>query len=113
MAGRNLQEEAGPGKGVGGGCKTPKERAAIGDLKVRLSADRGQFSGMSQNKTNQPTSKQKRWLEESALEGIRGQASAAAEMTIQSQDTAEDCTAASGELERNAGDSEEGARTSP
>lgn len=27
-------------------------------------------------------------------------------MTIQSQDTAEDCTAASGELERDAGDSE-------
>lgn len=26
MTGRNLQEEAGPGKGVGGGCKTPKER---------------------------------------------------------------------------------------
>lgn len=40
------------------------------------------------------------------MQGIRGQASAAAEMTIQSQDTAEDCTAASGDLERNAGDSE-------
>lgn len=26
VTGRNLQEEAGPGKGVGGGCKTPKER---------------------------------------------------------------------------------------
>ena len=26
MTGRNLQEEAGAGKGGGGGCKTPKER---------------------------------------------------------------------------------------
>lgn len=57
MTGRNLQEEAGPGKGVGGGCKTPKERAATRDLKFRLSANRSQFSGISQNKTNQPTNK--------------------------------------------------------
>lgn len=35
-----------------------------------------------------------------------GRAGAAAEMTIQSQDTAEDCTAASGELGRSAASAE-------
>lgn len=30
MTGRNLQEEAGLGKGVGGGCKTPKESSDKG-----------------------------------------------------------------------------------
>lgn len=59
MTGRNLQEEAGPGKGVGGGCKTPKERAATGDQKFRLSPNRSRFSGISQNNINQPTNKQK------------------------------------------------------
>lgn len=30
MTGRNLQEEAGLGKGMGGGCKTPKESSDKG-----------------------------------------------------------------------------------
>lgn len=59
MTGRNLQEEAGPGKGVGGGCKTPKERAATRDQKFRLSPNRSHFSRIWQNQTNQPTSKKK------------------------------------------------------
>lgn len=46
MTGRNLQEEAGPGKGVGGGCKTPKERAATRDLEFRLAPNRSHFSGI-------------------------------------------------------------------
>lgn len=30
MTGRNLQKEAGLGKGMGGGCKTPKESSDKG-----------------------------------------------------------------------------------
>ena len=78
MTGRNLQEEAGPGKGVGGGCKTPKERE---------SSDKGPgvpFSPEQESlfwdltNQNQPTKKEKekkkkkkrkkKWLEESKLE---------------------------------------------
>lgn len=57
MTGRNLQEEAGPRKGVGGGCKTPKERAATRDQKFRLSLNRSQFF-LGCHKTK-PTNKQK------------------------------------------------------
>jgi hypothetical protein len=115
VTGRNLQEEAGPGKGVGGGCKTPKERE---------SSDKGPgvpFSPEQESlfwdltNQNQPTKKEKEKKKKkkrkkngskrASWKKIRGQASAAAEMTIQSQDTAEDCTAASGELERSAADS--------
>jgi hypothetical protein len=42
--------------------------------------------------------KKKKWLGGRELEGVRSRASATAEMTIQSQDTAEDCTTVSGEL---------------
>lgn len=48
--------------------------------------------------------KKRKWLGRRELVGVRDQAGAAAEMTIQSQDTAEDCTAASGELGRSAAD---------
>lgn len=56
MTGRNLQEEAGPGKGVGGGCKTPKERAATRDLKFRLSREQESVF-WDFTKQNQPTNK--------------------------------------------------------
>lgn len=103
MTGRNLQEEAGLGKGMGGGCKTPKESSDKGPEVPFIPELESLFWNLT--KQNQPTKKKKKWLEESRLEKIREQASAAAEMTIQSQDTAEDCTAASGELERSAADS--------
>lgn len=45
MTGRNLQEEAGLGKGMGGGCKTPKE-SSDKDLKFRLSPNWSHFSGI-------------------------------------------------------------------
>lgn len=60
MTGRNLQEEAGLGKGVGGGCKTPKESSDKGPEVLFIPALESLYWDLTkQNKTkqNQPTNK--------------------------------------------------------
>lgn len=55
MTGRNLQEEAGPGKGVGGGCKTPKESSDKGPGVPFIPELESLFWDLA--KQNQPTTK--------------------------------------------------------
>lgn len=88
MTGRNLHREAGSGKGVGGGCQTQKRGQREGD-RSSFFLEKESLSWFSKNKDVAPTT---------ATGRVRGRAGTAAEMTIQSQDTAEDCTAGSGEL---------------
>lgn len=57
MTGRNLQEEAGPGKGVGGGCKSPKGSSDKGPEVPFIREQESVFWDFT--KQNQPTNKQK------------------------------------------------------
>lgn len=83
--------EAGSGTGVGGGCQMPKrgqrerDRSSFSPQKVVT------FLGVQKERKSK-----KKWLQRQ--QKTPGPGSAAAEMTIQSQDTAEDCTAGSAEL---------------
>lgn len=57
MTGRNLQEEAGLGKGMGGGCKTPKESSDKGPEVPFIPELESLFWNLT--KQNQPTKKKK------------------------------------------------------
>lgn len=97
MTGRNLHEEAGSGNGVGGGCQTQKEGSEK-EIKVPFSLEKESLFWVFKKKK-----KKKEVARTTGVGRVRGRAGAAAEMTIQSQDTAEDCTAPSGELGRERG----------
>lgn len=58
MTGRNLQEEAGLGKGMGGGCKTPKESSDKGPEVPFIPELESLFWDLT--KQNQPTKKKKK-----------------------------------------------------
>lgn len=58
MTGRNLQEEAGLGKGMGGGCKTPKESSDKGPEVPFIPELESLFWNLT--KQNQPTKKKKK-----------------------------------------------------
>lgn len=58
MTGRNLQKEAGLGKGMGGGCKTPKESSDKGPEVPFIPELESLFWDLT--KQNQPTKKKKK-----------------------------------------------------
>lgn len=58
MTGRNLQEEAGLGKGMGGGCKTPKESSDKGPEVPFIPDLESLFWDLT--KQNQPKKKKKK-----------------------------------------------------
>lgn len=89
MTGRNLHGEAGSGKGVGGGCQTQKE-GSESRTEVPFSHEEESLFGVFKKK------REEKVAATAGVGSVQGPAGASAEMTVQSQDTAEDCTAASG-----------------
>lgn len=90
----------GVGKGVEGRCQTQKEKWGAGGseqgAEVSFSFEKESgvaFLGFRNTRSG---------LKTTGVGRVQGRADAEAEMTIQSQDTAEDCTAASGKLGREA-----------
>lgn len=103
MTGRNLYREAGSGKEWKDAVKRKKKKkkkwGAVGSeqgAEVSFSFEKESgvpFLGFQNTRSG---------LKTTGVGRVRGRADAEAEMTIQSQDTAEDCTAASGKLGREA-----------
>lgn len=89
VTGRNLHAEAGSGEGVGGGCQREKRGQQEGNRRSFFPR---------KGVTFWVTKRKKEVARTTGVARVGSQAGATAEMTIQSQDTAEDCTAASGEL---------------
>lgn len=98
MTGRNLYREAGSGKEWKDAVKRKKKWGAVGTeqgAEVSFSFEKKSgvaFLGFQNTRSG---------LKTTGVGRVRGRADAEA-MTIQSQDTAEDCTAASGKLGREA-----------
>lgn len=102
MTGRNLYREAGSGKEWKDAVKRKKKKKKLGAVgseqgaEVSFSFEKESgvaFLGFQNTRSG---------LKTTGVGRVRGRADAEAEMTIQSQDTAEDCTAASGKLGREA-----------